>query len=157
MDIYETLCDDHRHLDVLFEALLNTIHVNDADAAETAWTELDHRLATHLDAEEADMLPLFDHFDPLEGATIRSDHGRIRSLMAELGVMLDIHALREEKVTELVGFLRAHAAREETKLYPWANRELPEGPRQSLLQRLRDRRRGHRARLPAEETDVSAR
>src|SRR6185437_12453607 len=156
MDLYHALNADHRHLDELFEALLNSIHVDDAEAAEAAWTELDHGLATHLEAEETYLLPVFDRFDTAEAAAIRTEHGQIRNLAAELGVLLDIHALREEKVTEFVGFLRAHAAREEAKLYPWATRELSEAPRRSLLRRLRDRRRGIRTGLPASRTGTTA-
>lgn len=141
MDIHQALRADHQHLDALFEALLNCVHVNDAGATQAVWAELDHGLAAHLEAEEEHMLPLFDRFDATEAAAIRDDHANIRALMAELGVMLDIHALREDKVTELVAFLRAHAAREEAKLYPWATRDLPEGPRQSLLQWVRARGR----------------
>jgi hypothetical protein len=157
MDLYETLRADHRRFDTLFEALLDSVHRNDAEAAQAAWTQLDHGLASHLEAEEAYMLPLFDRFDPAEAAAIRGEHGKIREQMAALGVLLDLHALREEKVTELVGFLQAHAAREEVKLYPWATRELPEAPRQFLFQRLRDRHRGPRAWPSADGASAAVR
>ncbi len=139
MDPYQTLCDDHRRLDALYEAWLDGVHVGDAEA-EAAWTELDRGLAAHLEAEETYLLPLFDGFDPEEAAAIRANHAKIRALAAELGVLLDLHAVREAKAAELVAFLRAHAAREEAKLYPWATRALPEAPRRSLLERLRDLR-----------------
>jgi len=140
MDPYQTLCDDHQRLDALYEAWLNGVHVNDAEVEERAWSELDRQLAAHLEAEDTHLLPLFDAFDPAEAAAIRAEHVRIRQLAAELGVLLDIHAVRETKAAELIAFLRTHAAREEAKLYPWANRALPEAPRQSFLQRLREAR-----------------
>ncbi len=146
MDLYQTLCDEHGRLEALYEALLNCVHVNDSDAAQVAWTELDHALTAHFEAEETVMLPLLDRFDPAEAAAIRREHGTMRELLAAIGVLLDIHALREDKVTQLIRFLRAHAAREEAKLYPWAVRELPEAPQQSLLERLRHRHPRPRSR-----------
>jgi hemerythrin superfamily protein len=136
MELYTTLCDDHRRLDVLLEVLLDRFHMNDAEAARAAWTELDRGLTAHIKAEETSILPLFAQHDRDEAAVIRSEHARIQSLLTELGVMLDLHALREEKVAEFIDFLRAHAAREESVLYPWAEQDLPEAPRKSALQRL---------------------
>jgi len=136
MNLCATLCSDHQRLDGVFEALLNRVHVNDTQAAQATWTEFDRGLTAHIEAEEASLLPLFEQCDPGEAAVIRGEHAKIKSLLAELGVLLDLHALREDKVAEFVSFLRAHAAREERVLYQWAERELPEAPRTSLLQRL---------------------
>lgn len=141
MDLYTTLFTDHQRLDGLFESLLNCVHANDAEAAQAAWTEFDRGLAAHLDAEEASVLPLFERMDPAEAERIRAEHGRIRDLLAELGVMLDLHALREEKVAEFIDFLRAHAAREESALYPWAERELPEATKSLVSRRLHGEQR----------------
>jgi hypothetical protein len=40
-------------------------------------------------------------------------------------------------VDELVRFLRAHAKREEAKLYMWADSELPEEPSRGVRARIR--------------------
>ena len=137
---------DHRRLDALFEDLLNCMHVNDVAAARESWTAFDAGLAGHLEAEESFMIPVFQRHDPVEAAAILAEHAKIRSLLAQLGMMLDIHALREDTVTELVNFLRAHAAREEAALYRWADTDLPEAPKISLVERLDEARRSALAR-----------
>jgi hemerythrin len=138
---------DHLRLDGLFEDLLNRMHVNDVAAAREVWTAFDAGLAGHLEAEESFMIPIFQRHDPVEAAAILAEHAKIRSLVAELGMMLDIHALREDTVAELVRFLRAHAAREEAALYRWADTELPEAPKISLVERLDEARRAAIARV----------
>jgi len=135
--IRDAFQEDHRRLDRLFEALLNRVHVDDAAAVRETWALLEQGLMTHMEAEERDMIPLCARHDPVEAATTLAEHAKVRSLLAELGVMLDLHALREEKVKELIGFLRAHASREDAALYRWADRELPAVPRVSVLERLR--------------------
>jgi hypothetical protein len=137
---------DHRRLDALFEDLLNRMHVNDVAAAREAWTAFDAGLTGHLEAEERFMIPIFQRHDPVEAAAILAEHAKIRSLVAELGMMLDIHALREDTVAELVSFLRAHAAREEAALYRWADTDLPHAPKVSLVERLDEARRSALAR-----------
>lgn len=144
--IRTTFQQDHQRLDALFEDLLNRMHVNDAAAAGEAWTAFDAGLAGHLEAEESFMIPIFQRGDPAEAAAILAEHAKIRSLVAQLGMMLDIHALREDTVKELVDFLRAHAAREEAALYRWADTELPEAPKISLVKRLDETRRAALAR-----------
>jgi hypothetical protein len=154
MDLYRALCDDHHRLDTLFEALIDAVHVDDAEAVQAAWTEVEQCLLAHLEAEEAHLLPVFDRFDPTESRIIRDEHAKIRGNLADLGVLLDLHALREDKVLELVAFLRGHAAREEAKLYPWATRELPAAPQQLVMHRLRGRRDG--VDHPSALSEVSA-
>lgn len=131
---------DHRRLDTLFDELLNRMHVDDTAGAREAWTAFDDGLMAHLEAEEKFMIPIFEHRDPVEAQALLADHATIRALLAELGVMLEIHALRETKVEEFVGFLRAHAAREEAALYQWVDSDLPEAPKASILERLREAR-----------------
>ncbi|APR86870.1 hypothetical protein A7982_12219 [Minicystis rosea] len=137
LSLREALANDHRRLDQLFEELLNRVHVGDTALADATWTAFEQGLTRHMDAEEKDMISIFERMAPHEAGLLLAEHAKVRSLLAELGVMLEIHALREAKVEELVSFLRAHAAREDAALYQWADRELPEPPKQSVLERLR--------------------
>jgi hemerythrin-like domain-containing protein len=123
--LYDAMREDHRRLDGVFDKLLNRVHVGDVEASREAWTEFEQGLEAHLSAEEVSLLPAFDRSCPDEAAAIRAEHSRIRGLLADMGVSLDLHALREERVAELVETLREHASREEAGLYPWADRELP--------------------------------
>jgi hemerythrin-like domain-containing protein len=145
-NIQDALRDDHRRLDALIEALLNPVHVNDAVLADRAFRDLELGLVAHIDVEDQHMLPLLEKEDPAEAATIRAEHERIRKLLAELGIGLEIHVVREETMEELARFLRNHAAREEGLLYRLAEDALEEAPRRSILERLKSVRshRGHR-------------
>lgn len=134
--LYDALREDHRRLDEVFETLLNCVHAGEREAAREAWTAFERGLTGHMAAEEATLLPVFDQFEPEEAARVRAEHLRIRTLLDELGVALDLHALREEKVEELVAALRAHAAHEEAGLYPWADQALPEPAADALRKRL---------------------
>jgi hypothetical protein len=136
-NVREAFQQDHVRLDALFEELLNRVHVDERSATREVWAAFEEGLLAHMLAEERDMIPIFQRHDPAEAAEIVAEHGRVRSLLAELGVMLDIHALREETVEALITLLRAHAARENAALYKWADRELPEAPKASILERLR--------------------
>jgi hypothetical protein len=73
------------------------------------------------------MLPALARDQPEAAAALRRDHETIRAGLAELGVELEIHVLREETVQRFVGALRAHAAREDELLYGWADDALASG------------------------------
>jgi hemerythrin superfamily protein len=51
------------------------------------------------------------------------DHRLIRIQLLQLGVDLDLHCLRAERVDTFVDALRAHAQREENIFYPWVDRQ----------------------------------
>jgi len=137
MNLYAALHQDHERLDALFEELLNRVHVDDREGAQACWSRFERALLGHLEAEEQSMLPVFDREDKREADAIREEHEKIRALVAELGAGLEIHVVREETVERFVRFLREHAAREEKRLYRWADQGLAEASRASLLERLR--------------------
>jgi hemerythrin superfamily protein len=134
--LFNALREDHARLEALFDTLLNAAHVRDAVATQEAWTDFERALNLHLEAEELHMLPIFDRVDPAEAHRIRTEHQTIRSLLADIGVEVDLHLVGEEKVTEFVRFLRAHAAREESWLYAWADQELPISPSIAVLEHV---------------------
>lgn len=135
--LYEALHEHHQRLQGLFDTLENRVHAGDFQAADEAWTELDRGLMAHLEAEEETMLPFFDQVDSAEAAAIRAEHAKMRSLFADLGVGMELHILREDRLKETLEFIRAHAAREEATLYRWADQELPEPSATTVIERLR--------------------
>lgn len=135
--LHAALHNDHQRLDALFEELQSSVHVGDAAAAQEAWTAFERGLLAHLEAEEHHMLPVFEREDPDEAVVIRNEHDKIRAMLADIGVGLEIHSAREARVEEFVRFLRAHAKREEAKLYAWAESDLPEEPSRGVRARIR--------------------
>jgi len=137
VDLYEALRADHRRLDELFDRLLDQVHVNDTALADATWAELERGLAGHLDAEEKWIFPAIEPTHPDETRALRAEHAAIRERLAELGLELEIHALREETAERFIETIRAHGAREDALLYRWADQVLAEGPKASVLERLR--------------------
>jgi hypothetical protein len=72
---------------------------------------------------------------PRRRAGLRQEHATIRHLLADMGVRLEIHAVKEENVKRLIVALHTHAAREGTLLYKWADKLEP-GLAESLLNKL---------------------
>ena len=116
--VKQRLVADHRALDTLFEKLLDDIHGGDASTCQASWGLFEKALIDHIDAEEVYLLPSFDRVNPIEAAGIRQEHATLRHLLADMGVRLELHAVKEENVKRLVVALRTHAAREEAVLYP---------------------------------------
>jgi hemerythrin-like domain-containing protein len=119
------LAAHHRHLERVFEALVAEAQERDAESLHPEWKAFERELERHLALEEAEFLPDFAREHPEEAREIRSDHAAIRSALVQMGIDLELHALRADAVAAFVEGLKAHARREEHLLYPWAARSLP--------------------------------
>ena len=114
---------DHREFAASLERLREYALADDRELAQGEWNELEAAILRHVDAEEMFLLPGFAREEAEEARTLHAEHAEIRSLLGEVGLALDVHALRLEQID---GFFRAvarHAAREERTLYPWAGQE----------------------------------
>ena len=132
----EILRSDHARLDALFEELLDDFADGRQREIRSTWTEFDRSVLVHLDTEERFILPLFERVNPEETAALRAEHARIRRLLGELGVGVDLHLVRLEMAREFIGLLRAHARREDLLLYRWAASDLEEAARVAVTQKL---------------------
>jgi hemerythrin-like domain-containing protein len=124
--LYTYMVESHRQLDTLYTRVLNAMET-DAPNLCSLWTEFDHRLSAHMEAEERFVLPTFARVDRIEALALIREHGDIRALMLELGVAVDLHELRFEKARDLVELLRSHSGREDNLLYRWADQNLDVG------------------------------
>jgi len=123
--LYTFMTKNHAQLETMFQGLLDAMAVGAPDAAKL-WTELDHGLLAHLEAEERYVLPAFARIDRAAAREILREHGQIREQLLELGVAMDLHALRFAPSQEFIRLLRSHAAREDALLYQWADTRLEE-------------------------------
>jgi hypothetical protein len=122
----QQLLSDHNALDALFDTLLLDMHGGDSSRCQASWARFEQAFLNHIDAEEVFLLPSFDRMDPSEGTVIRQEHANLRHLLADMGVRLELHAVKEEHVERLIAALRLHARREEEFLYRWADQLAPE-------------------------------
>jgi len=116
------LLRDHREIELLLEQLLAAFDSGERAIATPAFQAFDRRLSAHLVFEEEILLPALAEIDPSEADGILAEHKAIRSRVEELAIMDNLHVSRATQVHQLVEMLRAHAAREETVLYRFADR-----------------------------------
>jgi len=93
----------------------------DAQALRRSWSELESCLTWHLEAVERYMLPLAERAHTAEVEHVRSMHVRIRQLVAELELNLELQRGTEPAARELVRVLREYAARNAKALYLWVS------------------------------------
>ena len=118
------LSGDHQRLEALFDTLVEESARDEPLELRDAWRTFERQLLAHFDAEEVHVLPVFGRSDPTAAREILAEHARLRGRLVELAIDLDLHCLKSDTVSALVGELRSHAAREELLLYPWAARQL---------------------------------
>jgi hypothetical protein len=108
---------DHQELEALLELLSQAADTCNREALATAWAELEPRLIAHMQAEEQYLLPLLEASHPAEVRRTLLEHGQIRDAIAELGVAVELHAVRKSDIQAMVERLRAHAKQEDEELY----------------------------------------
>ena len=118
------LAGDHERLDRAFQAIVTRAYGGDFQQLESEWLTFQNALLCHLDAEEKHLIPALAQDRPGEARTLLDEHAQIRIKVLQLGVDLDLHCLRAERVEAFVDALRAHAAREEHIFYPWVDRHV---------------------------------
>lgn len=138
---------EHERLASLFREVVDAFESGSQEGAAVRFNELERTLEAHLQMEEEHILPGLARVDPQEAKTLREEHDRIRALVASLGVGLDLHATRASAIVDLVKTLEAHAKREDTLAYRWAEANLDEPTRAKLRVRVSDRLAHLAARL----------
>lgn len=118
------LAGDHLRLDRAFQAIVMRAEGGDVQQLEAEWLAFQSALLQHLEAEERTLIPALGKDRPGEAQTLLDEHAEIRIKMLQLGVDLDLHCLRADRVEAFVEALRAHAHREENIFYPWVDRQL---------------------------------
>jgi hypothetical protein len=121
------LAEQHRQLEKVFQGLVCGCVSEDPIALRRRWCTFERELLEHMQEEEQRWLPAFSIKYPAEAEELRREHQEIRTTLNELGVALDLHALRAETGEAFINKLRTHAAREDRRLYLWI--EEHEGPR----------------------------
>ncbi|MEI8255444.1 MAG: hemerythrin domain-containing protein [Deltaproteobacteria bacterium] len=132
---------EHEYLDGLFNRLLQCVHQNDREALSQLWTVFEQVIRDHIGWEEAHLLPRYRLEQPDDAASIDADHARFRELIAEIGVAVDLHLIREDIVREMIDLLRSHARREEEQSHAWADENVKGPAAESLLQKVLARMR----------------
>ena len=127
---------DHRRMTESLSRLVDFAEAQDATLLREEWDALEARVLAHLDAEEMYLLPGFQRDRPVEATSIRDAHALIRKLLGEIGIAIDLHMLRPEKVTEFRELLQSHVDEERRSLYAWASASVDAHSLRALLLRI---------------------
>jgi len=128
--------DHHHEIESAYRALLAATYTDDPRELITQFRSFEHEILEYIGAEEEVILPAYEHYVPVDAQALRTDHEKIRERLTRIGVECDLHAIRADTLKELIAELRAHAAREDAKMYPWAQVHLPLDTRRALFVRL---------------------
>jgi hypothetical protein len=136
-NLQDTLTTEHERLDALFERLLAAFHADARGELCRLWAEFDSRLRAHLALEEEHILPEFEKIDAVEASALAHEHVRIRELLTELDIAIDLHLCRERTIVDLIAMLREHAKREDSLMYRWAAANLSPAKQHTIRDEIR--------------------
>lgn len=132
------LQEDHRKIETLLDRLIAAIPAGDREAYRKVWAKTEAALLTHLDVEEMFVLPELRNAHGAEVDRLRHEHDGIRRELGELGLAVNLHTIRGERIESFCAALREHAEREESLAYIDAERRLSIGVARSIAYRLKD-------------------
>jgi hemerythrin-like domain-containing protein len=124
-DLRELLADRHREIEAACAELRGGAYADEPALMVASFRAFERALVEHLDAEEALLLPAYARYDPEEAHAVRAQHQELRQMLLQLGVQVELHAVRTAEIERFIQALRAHAAYEDAGLYPWAQQSLP--------------------------------
>lgn len=110
-------------------------------ALQETWAELETLVLAHIDEEELYLFPDLARVHPGAEAALEADHVRIRRQIAETGIDVELHTARADRLRALADELRAHAAREDELLHPWAASAETQGARALVARKQRQHAR----------------
>jgi len=102
----------------------------------SAWRNVEAELLEHMAAEEHAILPSYAEHAPADAQRIADDHARIRELLVQIGAATAAPEACCTHLRELVAVLDVHADHEDSHMYPWAQRHLPQLVQRSLFARF---------------------
>lgn len=125
---------DHTRLEHSLRDLTNAAQGASSSDLVVVWRSFEAGLQAHMEAEEESLLPLVRDPDVL--GRLELDHAAIRRWFDDLGLAVELHTIRKERIDRFVAQLRAHAAREDEWLYGHADALLDRATRRTVLERL---------------------
>lgn len=128
---------EHRRMLELLQRLVDEADGDVRPALQNTWAELETLLLAHIDEEELYLFPDLARAYPGTEAALEADHVRIRRLVAEIGIAIELHTVSAERLHALAAELRAHSSREDELLHPWAASTESPGARALASRKLR--------------------
>jgi hypothetical protein len=127
----------HREVEKACLEIMSAALTDDPRDLALRWRTIEQQLVGHMAAEEHLLMPAFQRAEPQNAHDLRGQHAVLRDHAFEIGVAVQLHAIRCEQLQDFVEELRAHAHREQATLYRWAQDHLDIMTRQKLLAAVR--------------------
>lgn len=137
MAVHDTMLHDHSRIEQLLDEVLEAASADEREALRKRWARLETVLLAHLDTEELYLIPGLARHDAARAEKILEEHARIREVIGQVGLGLELHAVRAAHLQELSTRVREHAKNEEVDFYRWADEALPESTRAAVKERIR--------------------
>jgi hypothetical protein len=122
----------HLEIEEACLALLDACCTGDPGEIARAWGEIEFQLYDHMMAEEHFLFPAYQQDEPENAQDLRDQHARLRDLVVELGVALQLRTVHLAQIEAFVGALRDHEEREDASLYRWADGHLADDERHQM-------------------------
>ena len=115
-----TLAEHHRRCDALFTAAREAATTGGPQGLIARVSELREALLSHFRYEEEHIFPLYEQASGLEGATewLCAQHDDMRGMLWMLGTLPPEAGRYQADLAALQEAFDAHAADEETRMYP---------------------------------------
>jgi hypothetical protein len=139
--IVETFLADHRRLEDSLTRVLIALEAVDPERAAAEWADFDREMTAHLDAEDVHLIPVLMAVRPRDAQSLLHEHRHLRRRVVELGGAARKGLVRSEALRGFVDELCAHARRETTTLYDWAEDALSDEERNTALKGVRPKSR----------------
>jgi hypothetical protein len=107
------LVTEHAGLEHMFDELVSALDAGANSDIDQCWTELEGGLSRHMALEERCLFEPLSEAHPGEVAELRADHVRLRALLRELGVGIDLHQVSSQTLEQFTVALESHARKEE--------------------------------------------
>jgi hemerythrin superfamily protein len=117
---------DHRSLEAHIDRVVAAITAKDGAETSRLWMEFNSGLLTHLDAEEAQLIPQLLGLGERDARVLIHEHRHLRARLAKLGTEVGLRTAHPDEVRNFLDELRAHAQSEDRLLYQWADAHLDE-------------------------------
>ncbi len=128
---------EHVRVEEGMRRLANAAEGADRVAMRAEWGSFERALRDHLELEERELFVPVEAIEPTAVEQARVDHRRIREMLDELGMQVDLHTVRKETIDGFIELLRAHAAREDAALYRHADAALSSTAARSVTSHAR--------------------
>ena len=127
---------DHERINALLDRLIAAMRADDRTLSLSLWSGTEKRILAHLDVEEMFVFPLLAEGNAAEVDALRHQHDEIRETLGKIGIAFELRALPIDGVVTFQASLRAHEEREESLLYPEAERRMPVNVARSIANHL---------------------